>query len=123
MPASIQHILQIEVPVIVQIAERALSLNDVTHLAPGAIIELPKNADEPLEILVNNKVIGKGKAVKVGENFGIHVQSVDQVDERIQAMGGSSPDSAASADTEQSAADDGGELGQDDIAALFANET
>ncbi|MEM7227699.1 MAG: FliM/FliN family flagellar motor switch protein [Planctomycetota bacterium] len=116
MPASIKDILQIEVPVIVQIAERGLSLHDVTHLTPGAIIELPKNADEQLEILVNNKVIGKGRAVKVGENFGIHVQDVNQVGDRIQAMGGSPSASAG-------AAPSSGDMSQAEIDRLMNEAT
>ena len=41
--------------------------------SPGAIIELPKLADEPLEIMVGRKTIGYGRAVKVGENFGVSI--------------------------------------------------
>jgi flagellar motor switch protein FliN/FliY len=94
MPAPLQDILRIEVPVIVQIAERRLRLKEVTNLAPGSIVELPKRADEQLEILVNNKVIGRGVAVKVGENFGIRVNHVGQLDDRIQAIGAASGASA-----------------------------
>jgi len=90
MPAEIQDILCIEVPVIVQIAERGLSVSEVTNLTLGSIIELPKQAEEPLEILVNNKIIGQGVAVKVGENFGIRVSRIGELNERINAMGGGS---------------------------------
>ena len=66
MPDRIDAILKLEVPVIVQIANRMMPFEDVMSLAPGAIIELPKKADAELEILVNNKQIGLGSAVKVG---------------------------------------------------------
>jgi flagellar motor switch protein FliN/FliY len=87
MPADLQSILRIEVPVIVQIASRAMPVEDVLKLSPGAIIELPKLADEELEILVANKQIGLGTAVKVGENFGVRVSHVGNVRQRIAAMG------------------------------------
>ena len=56
-------------------------------LAPGAILELPKLADEELEVLVNNKPIGLGTAVKVGENFGIRITYVGDLRHRINALG------------------------------------
>ena len=87
MPAELHSILKIEVPVIVQIASRRMPVEDVLKLSPGAIIELPKLADEELEILVANKQIGLGNAVKVGENFGVRVMYVGDVRQRIAALG------------------------------------
>ncbi|MCA9283978.1 MAG: FliM/FliN family flagellar motor switch protein [Phycisphaerales bacterium] len=87
MPADLSAILQLEVPLIVQIAERAMALEAVIHLAPGAIIELPKDADAELEVLVNNRVIGFGRAVKVGENFGVQISYVGDLRDRVAAMG------------------------------------
>ena len=87
MATNIESILELEVPVIVQIACRAMSVEEVTAIAPGAIIELPKLADDDLEILVNNKVIGTGTAVKVGENYGVRVSFVGDLRERIGALG------------------------------------
>ncbi len=90
MPADVDAILKIEVPVIVQIASREMATKEVLGLAPGAIIELPKLSDEELDILANNKQIGVGRAVKVGENFGIRVTYIGDLRERIAALGGGS---------------------------------
>ncbi len=89
MPADLKSILRLEVPVIVQLGQRGMTVNEVLSLAPGAIIELPKQSDEELEILVNNKAIGSGYAVKVGENFGLKIAFIGDIRKRIQAMGGS----------------------------------
>ncbi|MHC4080440.1 MAG: FliM/FliN family flagellar motor switch protein [Planctomycetota bacterium] len=88
MPAGIESILALEVPVIVQIAERMMPVEDVVSMTPGAIIELPKSSNEDLEILVNNKVIGTGAAVKVGENFGVRVSYIGDLSHRLSAMSG-----------------------------------
>ncbi len=88
MPTDIDDILKIEVPVIVQISDHMLTLEEIMELTPGSIIELPKDAEDELDILVQNKSIGLGSAVKVGENFGIRVSYVGDVTERINAMGG-----------------------------------
>lgn len=87
MPSDLPAVLRLEVPVIVRLGERTLPLAEVTSLAPGAIIELTKNAEDELDLLINNKQIGTGTAVKVGENFGIRISYIGDVRERIAAMG------------------------------------
>jgi flagellar motor switch protein FliN/FliY len=91
MASDLSAILRLEVPVIVRLAERQMKLADVLALVPGSIIELPKNADEPLDLLVNNKQIGRGSAAKVGENFGLRVTLVGDARARIAALGRDPP--------------------------------
>lgn len=100
MPADATALLHIEVPVIVQIGERDMLLREVLDLRPGSIIELPKETEEPLELLVNNKVIGSGQAVKVGENFGIQINAIGTPSDTLRAMAGrdEAPPSPATGD-------------------------
>lgn len=86
MPTDLRCLLQLEVPLIVLIAEHKLTVEEVRNLAPGAIIELPKDSEEDLEILVNDQGIAMGKAVKVGENFGVRITYVGDIRQRIEAM-------------------------------------
>lgn len=88
-PASseIQRILRLSVPVIVKLAERRLSLSEVLRLGNGSILEFFKSFDEPLELMINNKVIGLGEAVKVGENFGLKITQIGDVKSVIKSMG------------------------------------
>ena len=88
MPTDLETLLKLKVPVIVQVGERHMEMDDVLALAPGAILELNKSAEAELELLVNNKAIGKGTAVKVGENFGIRISSIDSPREVVEAIGG-----------------------------------
>jgi flagellar motor switch protein FliN/FliY len=80
-------IRKLEVPIIVQLGRKAMSLAEVMAFMPGAIIELPKRAEDELELMVNNRSIGTGVAVKVGENFGLQIEFVGDVRTRIEAMG------------------------------------
>ncbi len=112
MSASLDRILAIEVPIIVQLGRRRLPLGDVVSLIPGAIIELPKGANEELELLVNNKVVGTGTAVKVGENFGLRVSRIGDARNRIQALGGAPSQPAAQVAADAPSSED------DDLAAL-----
>ena len=85
-PAELQRILRLEVPVIVKLAERRLMLSEVMRLGTGAIIEFFKSSDEPLELLINNKVIALGETVKVGENFGLRITRVGDIRQVIQSL-------------------------------------
>ena len=87
MPAELPSILRLEVPVIVQIAERPMPVEDVVAIRHGSIIELPKNIGDDLEILVNDRVVGRGTAVKVGEHFGVRVRTIGAVRDRVNALG------------------------------------
>ena len=80
-----QSLKTLEVPIIVRLAERDLPIGEVLHLTPGAIIELPKQADDELELFVNNLRVGFGTAVKVGENFGIRITHIGDPSERLAA--------------------------------------
>ena len=84
---ELQRILRLEVPVIVKLAERKLAMSEILRLGVGAIIEFSKSSDEPLELLINNKAIGVGEAVKVGENFGLRITQVGDVRAVIRSMG------------------------------------
>lgn len=85
--AALDRILRLQVPVIVKLAERKLALSEVMRLGVGAIIEFSKSSDEPLELLINNKPIGLGEAVKVGENFGLKITNIGDVRDIVRAMG------------------------------------
>jgi flagellar motor switch protein FliN len=84
---ELQRILKLQVPVIVKLAERRLMLSEVMRLGTGAIIEFFKSSDEPLELLINNKVIGVGETVKVGENFGLRITQIGDLKQVIKSMG------------------------------------
>lgn len=88
MPGTLEtSVLQIEVPVVVRVGERQMRMSEVLALVPGSIIELNKRSEDELDLLINNKQIGNGTAVKVGENFGLRVSYIGNVRERIEAMG------------------------------------
>ncbi len=88
MPTDVKTILNLTVPVIVQVGQQKVAMDDVLTLCPGAILELNKSAEEELDLLINNIKIGTGVAVKVGENFGFSVTNVGSPSDIVKAMGG-----------------------------------
>ncbi|MDM8006206.1 MAG: FliM/FliN family flagellar motor switch protein [Phycisphaerae bacterium] len=85
-PEDPHRILPLEVPVIVTLAECTMPLSKILTLSPGSIIEFDKPSDELLDLMINNRPVGRGQAVKVGENFGLRVTVVGSVTSRVDAM-------------------------------------
>lgn len=83
---DVATLLKIEVPVIVKLASRTMPLSDVMAFTLGAILEFDLSADSEFSLLVNNKCVGYGTAVKVGENFGLRVTRMATVPQRVQAL-------------------------------------
>jgi flagellar motor switch protein FliN len=86
--AELNRLMKLEVPVIVKLAEKMLTMSEVLRLGVGSIIEFEKSNDEPLHLMINNKTIGIGEAVKVGENFGLRIRQIGNMKELVAAMGG-----------------------------------
>lgn len=57
-------------------------------MTPGAIVELETLVDEPVDILINGKLIAKGEVVVVNENFGIKINSIISTKARIDTLKG-----------------------------------
>jgi flagellar motor switch protein FliN len=84
---EVRRILKLGVPVIVKLAESNLPVSAVLKITSGSILEFDRAADSELELLVNNKVIAWGQAVKVSENFGLRITRLCAIDETIKALG------------------------------------
>lgn len=88
IPVELRRILQLEVPVIVQLADRHMDLADVLAFNVGSVIEFERKFDAELELVVSDRQIGLGHAVKVGENFGLRITRIGTVYNTIRALGG-----------------------------------
>lgn len=84
---QIRRLLRLRVPVIAVLAQRPMHVSQVRKLSLGTILEFEKNVDDPLELMINNKPIATGEAVKVGEQFGLRVREVRDAATRIRSMG------------------------------------
>lgn len=102
--SDLRRINQIMVPFVVVLGERPVKLNEILGWIPGSILELGRDAEEELDIRINNKPIGTGTAVKVGENFGVQINFCGDPHHRIDAMGPGSDMSDEDLDAEALAA-------------------
>lgn len=86
MVANIGMILDIPVTVSVEIGRTKMVVRDLLQLGQGAVVELEKLAGEPMEILVNGKLVARGEAVVVNDKFGVKLTDIVSLTERINKL-------------------------------------
>ncbi len=84
---NIEFVLDIPLQVTVQIGSTRMLIRELLQLGQGSVIELNKLAGEPMEVLVNNKLVARGEVVVVNEKFGIRLTDVVSPKQRIQQLG------------------------------------
>lgn len=83
---SLDFILDIPLKVTVELGRSRMSIRDILQLSQGSVVELSKLAGEPLEVLVNEKLIARGEVVVVNEKFGIRLTDIISPIERIEQL-------------------------------------
>lgn len=84
--SNIDLIMDVPLEVSVLLGRTKKSIKDILNLGVGSLIELDKLADEPVEILVNGKMIAYGEVVVVDENFGVRITSIVSGKERLNSL-------------------------------------
>jgi flagellar motor switch protein FliN len=84
---SIDFLLDIPLQVTVQIGSTRMLIRELLQLGQGSVIELDKLAGEPMEVLVNSKLVARGEVVVVNEKFGIRLTDVVSPNQRLQQLG------------------------------------
>ena len=87
LPADrIDVILDIDLPLIVRFGRTELPLRTLARMGPGSLIDLGRSADDPVDVLVSNRVVARGEVVIVGGNYGVRILDVVSPKERIRSM-------------------------------------
>jgi flagellar motor switch protein FliN/FliY len=86
--ARLDVILDIDLPVVVRFGRTEMPLRAVTRIAPGSVIDLGRSPDDPVELLVSDRVVARGEVVVVGGNYGIRIVDVVSPSERVRSMEG-----------------------------------
>src|SRR5271170_1340440 len=79
-------ILDIPLRVAVELGRTKMIVNDLLNLGQGSVIELNKLAGEPMEVLVNDKLVARGEAVVVNEKFGVRLTDIISPSERVEQL-------------------------------------
>ncbi|MCH2534573.1 MAG: flagellar motor switch protein FliN [Bdellovibrionales bacterium] len=80
-------ILDIPLRVTVELGRTKMVVSELLNLGQGSVIELNKLAGEPMEVLVNDKLVARGEAVVVNEKFGVRLTDIISPSERVEQLG------------------------------------
>ena len=83
---NLDFILDIPLKVSVELGRAQVVIKDLLQLGQGSVLELDKLAGEPLEVLVNGKLVARGEVVVVNEKFGIRLTDIISPLERIETL-------------------------------------
>lgn len=73
---NIDLIMDVPLGVTVELGRTHKTIKEILEFAPGTIVELNKLAGEPIDVLVNGKIVAKGEVVVIDENFGIRITDI-----------------------------------------------
>jgi flagellar motor switch protein FliN/FliY len=82
----IDLLLDVPLELSVELGRTRMSIQELLALGPGSVIELDKVAGEPLDILVNDRLVARGEAVVVNDKFGIRITDIVSPAERIARL-------------------------------------
>ncbi len=83
---NLNLILDIPLRVTVELGRTKMPVSELLNLTQGSVVELSKLAGEPMEVLVNDKLIAKGEAVVVNEKFGVRLTDIISPTERVESL-------------------------------------
>ncbi len=83
---NLDLILDIPLKVTVELGRTKMLVSELLNLGQGSVIELSKLAGEPMEVLVNDKLVARGEAVVVNEKFGVRLTDIISPAERVEQL-------------------------------------
>jgi len=81
-----EMLLDVPLEVMVQLGRNRMTIQELLSLAPGGVIELDKVAGEPLDIIINDRLVAHGEAVVVNDKFGVRITDIVSRAERIARL-------------------------------------
>lgn len=85
-PANLDVILDIDLPLSVRFGESEMALEALTKLGPGSVIDLRRSPDDPVDVLVNGRLVARGEVVVVAGNYGVRILEVVSAADRMRTM-------------------------------------
>jgi flagellar motor switch protein FliN/FliY len=83
---TIDVIMDIDLPLVVRFGRTELPLKLLTALGPGSVIDLLQSPDEPVDVLIGNRVVARGEVVIVSGNYGVRIRDVVSASERALSL-------------------------------------
>ena len=85
-PSNLDLVLDVELPLVVRFGRTVLSLKALSGLGPGSIVDMGRSPDDPVELLVSDKVIAFGEVVIVDGSYGLRITDLVSRSDRLRAL-------------------------------------
>jgi len=79
-------LMDVELPVSIRFGETEMILGEIVKLGVGSVIELNSGIDQPVDLVVNNRVFAHGEVVTVDGYYGIRVTEITNAGERLKSL-------------------------------------
>lgn len=83
---NLELLMDVELPVMLRFGTRQATLREVLDLATGAVLELDREVQEPVDLILNGKLIARGEVVVVDGNYGLRVTEVASPQQRVGSL-------------------------------------
>jgi flagellar motor switch protein FliN len=83
---NLDLLLDVEIPIAVEVGRTQLSLEEVINLVPGSVVALDKKAEEPVDLRVNGKLVARGEVVLVDDTYGLRITQIIDAAGRIESL-------------------------------------
>lgn len=83
---NLDLLLDVPIPVAVEVGRARMSLDEILALGPGSVITLDKKAEEPIDLRVNGKLVARGEVVMVDDDYGLRVTQILDKAGRIESL-------------------------------------
>lgn len=83
---NVNRLMDVSLSLSVELGRKKMQIREILDLGPGKIIELDKLAGEPVDLLVNGKLLAKGEVVVVDENFGVRITDLISPKDRVKSL-------------------------------------
>ncbi|NLJ61299.1 MAG: flagellar motor switch protein FliN [Firmicutes bacterium] len=80
---NIDLLLDVPLPVSVELGRATMTIRDILDLGAGSVVEVDRVAGEPVDILVNGRLVARGEVVVIDENFGVRILDMVSPEERL----------------------------------------
>jgi flagellar motor switch protein FliN/FliY len=71
--SRLEAVLEVDLPLVVRFGRAVMPLRNVAELSPGAVVDMGRTPDEPVELLVGERLVARGEVVIVGGNYGVRI--------------------------------------------------
>lgn len=85
-PENIDFLLDVPLTVSVRVGTARMLIKDLLQLGQGSVVELDKLAGEPMEILINDKLVARGEVVMVNDKYGVRLTDIVSPIERVKSL-------------------------------------